>query len=173
MIGSRSILTALRSVIDRATPRRRAPGRPELSTSSPGQSGSDATVEVHPATLDSLRWGYAPAPNGALDPGEIVWTWVPYEERDGRGKDRPVLIMAAAAGERMLAVSLTSTDHGDDDDFVSLGVGPWDREQRPSWAGLDRVFTVGNGGVRREGAFVDRAGHTRVEQALRTRYGWN
>jgi len=187
VIGSRSILTALRSAIERVAPRRRAPAgpaptrpatvsgqaRPETRNPSPGGSGSDATVEIDPATLGSPRWGYAPAPNGVLDPGEIVWTWVPYEERDGRGKDRPVIIMAASAGQRMLAVALTSTDHGDDADFVPLGVGPWDRERRPSWAGLDRVFMVSDGGVRREGAFVDRAGYTRVERALRSRYGWN
>ncbi|GAB5080487.1 hypothetical protein ARTHROSP310_36360 [Arthrobacter sp. AD-310] len=28
-------------------------------------------------------------PDGEPDPGEVVWTWVPYQEDHGRGKDRP------------------------------------------------------------------------------------
>src|SRR6188474_2899857 len=36
---------------------------------------------------------YAPRADGKPDPGEIVWTWVPYEEDHTRGKDRPVLIV--------------------------------------------------------------------------------
>jgi hypothetical protein len=51
--------------------------------------------------------GYSPETDGAPDPGEIVWTWVPFEEDDGRGKDRPVLVVAveaAAAGPLPLAL---------------------------------------------------------------------
>jgi hypothetical protein len=117
-------------------------------------------------------WGYAPSDNGALDPGEIVWTWVPYEERDGRGKDRPVLVVATLARGAVLAVQLTSADHTGDSDHVPLGVGPWDRNRRPSWAAIDRVFQVRPGGVRREATFVDGARHRLVEAALRRRYGW-
>ena len=36
---------------------------------------------------------YAPSPNGRPEPGEIVWTWVPYEEDYSQGKDRPVLLV--------------------------------------------------------------------------------
>lgn len=36
---------------------------------------------------------YSPAPDGRPDPGEIVWTWVPFEEDHRQGKDRPVLII--------------------------------------------------------------------------------
>ena len=31
---------------------------------------------------------YAPQLDGDADPGEIVWTWVAYEDDRGRGKDR-------------------------------------------------------------------------------------
>ena len=30
------------------------------------------------------------------DPGEVVWGWVPYEDDPAQGKDRPVLLLAAA-----------------------------------------------------------------------------
>lgn len=35
---------------------------------------------------------YSPEMDGDADPGEVVWAWVPYEENDGRGKDRPVVV---------------------------------------------------------------------------------
>jgi hypothetical protein len=141
-------------------------------TPSPGKAGQDATIELAPSAVRRATWGYAPESDGALDRGEIVWTWVPYEERDGRGKDRPVVIMATLTDGRMLAVQLTSKDHTDDDDYVPLGVGPWDRDRRPSWAGIDRVFQVRQGGVRREGTVVDAARYTLIERALRTRHNW-
>src|SRR6201985_35897 len=62
---------------------------------SPGESGSDATVEVDPHRIGPVRMNYSPETDGAPDPGEVVWTWVPFEENDGRGKDRPVLVLAA------------------------------------------------------------------------------
>jgi len=146
-------------------------GTPE-NRASPGRTGPDATIELDPGTVHRPRWGYAPESDGALDPGEIVWTWVPYQERDGRGKDRPVVVVATLTGGNMLAVQLTSTDHTGDDDFLALGVGPWDPAHRPSWAGLARVFRVRQGGVRREGTLVDAARYALIERALRARYGW-
>ncbi len=43
---------------------------------------------------------YAPDLDGAADPGEIVWAWVPFEEGDGRGKDRPLLVVGRGAGDQ-------------------------------------------------------------------------
>jgi hypothetical protein len=128
---------------------------------------------VDPEAVRGQGWGYAPARDGALDPGEVVWTWVPYEERDGRGKDRPVLVVATLPHGAALAVQLTSTDKTGDTDHVPLGIGPWDRERRPSWAAIDRVFLVHPGGVRRDGDVVDAARHRLVETALRRRYDWH
>ena len=33
----------------------------------------------------------------APEPGEVVWTWVPYEEDPTRGKDRPVPVIGLEA----------------------------------------------------------------------------
>ncbi|MGO7983566.1 type II toxin-antitoxin system PemK/MazF family toxin, partial [Rhizobium johnstonii] len=101
----------------------------------------------------------------------ICWTWVPYEENDVRGKDRPVVIVAANARDAFLAVQLTSKAH-DDADHLALGSGPWDAEGRPSWAVLDRVFVVHPAGVRREAAALDARRYQRLMAALRDRYGW-
>jgi hypothetical protein len=148
------------------------PAAPSTAPPDSGPTSPDATIELDPAAVRRPGWGYAPKNDGALDPGEVVWTWVPYEERDGRGKDRPVLVVARLEGGAVLAVQLTSADRRGDADHVPLGVGPWDRDRRSSWAAIDRVFQVRLGGVRREGTFVDAARYRAVETALRRRYGW-
>lgn len=147
-------------------------GRAETDASWPGRSGPSATVELEPSAIRRVRFAYTPARDGEPDPGEVVWTWVPYEERDGRGKDRPVVIVAAGAPGEFLAVQLTSTPRDHDRDAVSLGAGPWDPQGHPSWARLDRVFRVHADGMRREAASLDRDRYGRLVEALADRYGW-
>ncbi|WP_173667295.1 type II toxin-antitoxin system PemK/MazF family toxin [Frankia sp. ACN1ag] len=139
---------------------------------SPGESGPDATREVDPDRIGPVRMSYAPQSDGAPDPGEIVWTWVPFEENDGRGKDRPVLVVAVESAGTYLAVQLTSKDHDGEGDFVSVGAGGWDSEHRPSWVNLDRVIRVHEGGMRRESTALPREPFERVTDRLRQRYGW-
>ena len=142
------------------------------SAFSPGQAGEDATIEIDAARLRRVRLAYTPERDGEPDPGEIVWTWVPYEERDGRGKDRPVVIVAASNTGDFLAVQLTSKAHDGDRDFVALGDGAWDPAGRPSWARVDRVFRVRAGGIRREASSLDSRRYALVADALADRYSW-
>jgi len=115
---------------------------------------------------------YSPARDGAPDPGEVVWTWVPFEERDGRGKDRPVLVVAVEKGGTYLAVQLTSKSHDGNAEFVAVGAGAWDSAGRPSWVNIDRVFRLHPAGMRREAAGLPAAPFAAVEARLRQRYGW-
>ena len=85
--------------------------------------------------MGRVRTVYAPDPDGDPDPGEIVWTWVPYEESDGRGKDRPVLIVAREDQGTLLGVQLTSRERDGQAEWLPLGAGPWDRSGRDSWVG--------------------------------------
>jgi hypothetical protein len=181
MPPTRSFLTALRRAIrtiaaparvPRATDAAPAP-RTDDRTEWPGRSGRHATVELDPARVRRVRFAYTPERDGEPDPGEVVWTWVPYEENDGRGKDRPVVIVAAGAPGEFLAVQLTSTPRDHDREALSLGAGPWDPQGRPSWARLDRVFLVHAGGMRREAASLDRDRYGRLVAALEERYGWS
>ena len=128
----------------------------------PGESGPDATVQVDPHRIGPVRMSYSPQTDGAPDPGEVVWTWVPFEENDGRGKDRPVLVVAVESAGTYLAVQLTSKDHDSEGDFVSVGAGGWDGEHRPSSVNLDRVIRVHEGGMRREAAALPREPFERV-----------
>lgn len=179
MSDTSRLLTALSRVVSAlfgsgSTKRADAPARPLVSTEalSPGQGGPSATIEVDPRKLRGVRLAYAPSRDGEPDPGEVVWTWVPYEENDGRGKDRPVVIVAASGAGDYLAVQLTSKAHDVDHDFVALGDGAWDAEGRPSWARIDRVFRVRAGGMRREAASLDAKRYGLVAAALDARYGW-
>src|SRR4051794_41939227 len=56
---------------------------------------------------------YRPRKDGRPDPGEVVWAWVPYDENDGRGKDRPVLVIGRRGGS-LLGLMLSSQDHDRD-----------------------------------------------------------
>jgi mRNA-degrading endonuclease toxin of MazEF toxin-antitoxin module len=168
-----SVLSLLRAAV-RSRPPGRAPapgpGPGGGTADSPGRAGPWATTEA--THVDRVRTSYSPAPDGDPDPGEIVWTWVPYEEGDGRGKDRPVLVVAREEAGTLLAVPLSSRDHDGHGDWLPLGPGPWDSRGRPSWVALDRVLRVHAQGMRREGATLDRDRFEAVADRLRRRYGW-
>jgi hypothetical protein len=138
----------------------------------PGRYGPTATTEADPRGVGRVRTEYSPAHDGDPDPGEIVWTWVPYEENDGRGKDRPVLVVAREAAGTLLAVQLTSKRH-DASDWVAIGAGPWDHSGRDSWVVLDRVIRIHEDGMRREACALDRGRFNLVRNRLRERYGWS
>jgi hypothetical protein len=139
----------------------------------PGESGPYATTEADPSDVGRVRTEYAPAHDGDPDPGEIVWTWVPFEENDGRGKDRPVLVVAREAGGTLLAVQLSSKRHDHDREWVAIGTGPWDRAGRDSWVALDRVMRLHEQGMRREACALDRGRFNLVVNRLKELYGWN
>jgi hypothetical protein len=92
--------------------------------------------------------------DGDPDPGEVVWTWVSYEDDPSQGKDRPVVVIGHR-GRRLAGVALTSKRH-EREPQVAVGTGSWDREGRPSYAKVDRVVDVDERTMRREGAVLDR-----------------
>ncbi|MFE4260534.1 type II toxin-antitoxin system PemK/MazF family toxin [Streptomyces sp. NPDC056883] len=138
----------------------------------PGRDGVTATAEADPHAIGPVQTSYAPDRDGDPDPGEIVWTWVPYEENDGRGKDRPVLVVAREEGGTLLAVQLSSKRHDHDREWVPIGTGPWDSAGRESWVDVDRVLRVHEDGMRREACALDLGRFRLVVDRLRERYGW-
>jgi hypothetical protein len=96
---------------------------------------------------------YSPDMDGDADPGEVVWTWVPYEDDPSKGKDRPVVIIGRS-GRDLAGVPLTSKNKGRA--TVPVGTGAWDRSGRPSYAKVDQLIVVRAGDVRREGAVLPR-----------------
>lgn len=150
-------------------PTRTAPRDAERPAAQPSPT---ATVQVPPPGRDELTITYAPEPDGEPDAGEIVWTWVPYDENDGRGKDRPVLVIARQSDDRVYAIRLTSHAHDGSPDYLSIGSGDWDSRGRPSWIDLSAVYSVHERGMRREASALDRRRFATVADALVRRYGW-
>jgi hypothetical protein len=137
-----------------------------------GAGGRAGPTRLAPTRERAREVVYAPDLDGAADPGEVVWAWVPYEEGDGRGKDRPLLVVGRSRG-RLLGLMLSSRQtHDGDRRWLSVGPGDWDRQGRESFARLDRVIEVAERGIRREGAVLDRERFDRVAHELRSRYGW-
>ncbi|WP_081317254.1 type II toxin-antitoxin system PemK/MazF family toxin [Microbacterium testaceum] len=148
-----------------------APARPASAPARAVTAPADAqTLEIEPPR--HLTISYAPQRDNAPDGGEIVWTWVPYEERDGRGKDRPVLVIGRADATRSYALRLTSKPHDGDRQYLSLGTGEWDPQRRPSWVDIEQLYLVHDAGMRREAAALDRRRFDTVAAALTARYGW-
>jgi hypothetical protein len=121
---------------------------------------------------------YRPVADGDPDPGEVVWAWVPFEEDDGRGKDRPVLVIGRDGGA-LLALMMSSKDHDLDaaDEarhgrhWVDVGTGAWDRQGRPSEVRVDRVLRIDPAEVRREGAALGRDRFEEVAAAVNRQRG--
>jgi hypothetical protein len=139
---------------------------------------SAARARTAPARDRARRIAYAPDLDGAADPGEIVWAWVPFEEDDGRGKDRPVLVVGRD-GDTLLGLMLSSQDHDLDavDEarhgryWVDVGTGAWDRQGRPSEVRVDRLLRLAPADVRREGAVLDRSRFDEVAAEVRRHHG--
>lgn len=183
MTSSKSLLSqladfALKALTSRTSrsPEKEA-GRSNASVAVPtggdaGRARGSDTVRIDPDRIRHLQVGYSPVKDGAPDSGEIIWTWVPYEENDGRGKDRPVLVIGRQSADRVYAVRMTSKAHDRDRDYISIGSGAWDSQGRESWVDIELLYSVHDSGMRREAAVLKRALYDRVTSALIARYGW-
>lgn len=123
---------------------------------------------------DMINFEYSPSLDGDADPGEIVWTWVPFEEDHSQGKDRPVLLVGRD-GEYLLALMMTSKDHNNrehaDSNYLDIGSGPWDPQGRASEVKLNRVIRVRPDSMRREGAIMPEDTFRLIERAWTRRNG--
>jgi PemK-like, MazF-like toxin of type II toxin-antitoxin system len=132
--------------------------------------GSPTARPIGAPSVDSTLAGatieYNPDLDGDADPGEVVWTWVPWEEDPTEGKDRPVLIVGRR-GSMLIGVPLTTKPHHNEPQ-MAVGTGTWDRDGRPSFAKLDRVLEVDASQVRREGSILGRRQFDAVVIALRS-----
>lgn len=127
--------------------------KPSEPASTVASDGSDYPGDYR----DMINFEYSPSLDGDADPGEIVWTWVPFEEDHSQGKDRPVLLVGRD-GEYLLALMMTSKDHNNrehaDPNYLDIGSGPWDPQGRASEVKLNRVIRVRPDSMRREGAIM-------------------
>jgi PemK-like, MazF-like toxin of type II toxin-antitoxin system len=136
-------------------------------------AGRPVTRNSAPTAYRARKLVYSPNLDGRADPGEIVWTWVTYEDDPTRGKDRPVLVVGRDR-DVLLGLMMSSQErHAADRDWVAIGTGSWDEAGRPSWVRLDRVLDVPEEGIRREGAILQPAVFEVVAARLRSDYSWS
>ncbi|WP_216900544.1 type II toxin-antitoxin system PemK/MazF family toxin [Nocardia alni] len=147
---------------DRSRGRRRAPAiavRPAASSPVPTRERARQVV-------------YCPHLDGRADPGEIVWTWVPFEEDPSEGKDRPVLVVGRD-DTTLLGLLLSPTPtHTPAHRWIDIGSGPWDYESRTTWVRLDHILDVPEEGIRREGAILPLKTYDLVAHLLCREYHW-
>jgi hypothetical protein len=135
-------------------------------------TGRPVTSTSVPTAHRARKLVYAPDLDGRADPGEIVWTWVVYEDDPTRGKDRPVLVVGRDRSVLLGLMMSSQERHDADRDWVGVGAGDWDYEGRASWVRLDRVLDVPEEGIRREGAVLEREIFDVVAARLRADYSW-
>ena len=165
-----------RSRRSRSTRRRttRTPSNTGQHPSGSRRTGGPGRREYPGDFKGTPRITYSPAPGEEADPGEVVWTWVPYEEDHREGKDWPVLIIGRD-GNWLLGLQLTSKDHDRDAAqearsgrlWMDIGTGEWDPQRRPSEARINRIIRIDPDGVRRIGAVLDREVFEAVAAAVR------
>jgi hypothetical protein len=110
--------------------------------------------------------------SGPVNPGEIVWTWVEYEDDPEQGKERPVLVVGRRGGI-LVGLALSSNPERDGQPhWLALGPGPWDRKGRPSWVRLDQAVEIDGDSIRRNGAVLDQAQFNSIVNTLRSTYRW-
>ena len=160
-IGRRVLKDVVQTQLRKAAPRRRT------SSGTRRRTRTATRAQVHGKTLQ-----YSPRLDGAADPGEVVWTWVPYEEDESRGKDRPVLVVGRDSDELLGLMLSSNAEREGQRHWLGLGAGAWDGEHRSSWIRLDRVLSVPEHGIRREGAVLERERFELVADHLRRSYGW-
>ena len=150
-----------------SAPKPSAP-KPSASTRSASTASASAGSDYPGDYRDMIDFEYSPSMDGDADPGEIVWTWVPFEEDHSQGKDRPVLLVGRD-GEYLLALMMTSKDHNNrehaDPNYLDIGSGPWDPQGRASEVKLNRVIRVRPDSMRREGAIMPEDTFRLIERA--------
>ena len=158
---SRSSTTTRKST----TSKPRSTAQPRTSAGYPGDYTRQPTI------------AYDPHRDGRPDPGEVVWTWVPYEEDHTQGKDRPVLLIGRDR-DWLLGLQITSQDHDRDAGqearagryWIDIGTGEWDSQRRPSEVRVNRIIRIDPDGVRRVGAILDERIFDDVAREVRKHY---
>lgn len=146
--GRTTATTSTRSAAEKA--RDRITGNKRATEPRPKRATDRATLP--PEGVVTVE--YAPRLDGDPDPGEVVWTWVPFEEDPEQGKDRPVVVIGRR-DQGLVGVPLT-TKHNDREAQIAIGTGDWDPKRRPSYARIWRMLDIDERRTRREGAVLPR-----------------
>lgn len=170
------IRTVSASVIDELINNRPALQRRNNPNSSHGETRTSIQKNTVPWNFaqDGLpNFSYTPDGDSLPDPGEVVWTWIPFEENNGQGKDRPVLVVSVDNNNAICA-QMTSKDHAHESLYrdayhrwwLDVGTGNWDNRHRSSEVRLDILWKVPLSKIRRIGGALSKDRYEQVVHAL-------
>lgn len=143
------------SYFDRLVKRATGGRRGKRSTTSATTTSATTTTSTGTRSAKAaVTIEYSPQLDGDPDPGEVVWTWVPFEEDPTQGKDRPVAIIGRRNGA-LVGIPLT-TKRNEREAQVEVGRGGWDPDRRISYARIWRLLEIAEDKMRREGAILER-----------------
>ncbi|AZA11920.1 type II toxin-antitoxin system PemK/MazF family toxin [Corynebacterium gerontici] len=129
--------------------------------------------EVHHSADRPHSIVYAPDMDGQIDPGEVVWFWAPSDHGDQLLNERSLVVVARSAD--MISGLLTSPnpDHERDEHWLDIGSGPWDASGRQSWVRIDKLVSVPQSHIRRQGVVMPQQRFERIANRLRQDFGWH
>ena len=154
----------------------------------PTKADRPFTCDFTVCTSDSFPRNifYAPNMDGQVDPGEVVWFWVPNHDADPNDETTTTtddttpkfteraLVVSGRTGDPVLGlITSPNPEHADDEKWLDIGSGPWDEQGRRSWLRLDKVIKVAETAIRRQGAVIPLGRFNRIASRLRNEYGWN
>ena len=105
-------------------------------------AGRPVTRNSVPTAHRARRLVYSPDLDGRADPGEVVWTWVTYEEDPTRGKDRPVLVVGRDHAT-LLGLMMSSQER-----HASRPILGGHRQRQLGWRGPAQLGAAGPGARR-------------------------
>lgn len=138
-------------------------------------AAADSTRPVnimrHPTAQLKRSIYYAPDMDGRADPGEIVWANM-MDKRTKKPYER-ALVVIGRSREQLLGLMISPNDaHAEEDNWLDIGAGAWDRGGRRCWVRLDSVVAVPELWTKRQGAIIPRRRFDRIANRLRNEYGW-
>lgn len=115
---------------------------------------------------------YAPNMDGQVDPGEVVWFWVPDERAEAKLAERALVVVGRHGNLVMGLITSPNPMHALSEKWIDIGAGPWDDAGRKSWLRLDKIIKVPETAIRRQGAVIPLRRFHLIANRLRTDYGW-
>ncbi|PRQ11666.1 hypothetical protein C1Y63_04445 [Corynebacterium sp. 13CS0277] len=128
-------------------------------------------VTVVPTTAVARSIYYAPDMDGQADPGEVVWMTLADDEGDTQ--ERAFVVVGRTHHEIMALLISPNAEHAEEKTWLDIGSGVWESSGRNSWVRLDKVVTMPEDAIRRQGAVMPRRRYDRIAHRLRSEFGWN
>lgn len=176
MAATSDIIRAIgQAIIDALKLRRTTRRRSDGTGSSQRRTGPDTSRSGYPGDFHGRpQLSYDPHDGKLADPGEVVWTWVPYDDDNSKGKDRPVLIIGRDS-DWLLGLPMTSQDHDLDAAqeasegryWVEIGRGAWDSSGRVSEVRVNRILRVDPKAIRKVSGRLDKPRFDKVAAGVR------